>query len=231
MKTILVVEDDSIVLRYVTVALSVYEEFRVLGAGNGLEALEVLGRERADAVVTDLHMPVMDGFQFIAEANRRFPGLPILVLTSIPTDHLPRTMAEGALRILAKPVEPAVLAREIRAVTADSPAGVVKGIGLENLLQLLNWERKTCTLTVQASGRLGHIYLKGGTLIHAATEGAEGVEAVFRICSWNGPQVEFVDACRVEPSFSLPTDELLMELALRKDQGHQDAPSGPVGVV
>ncbi len=231
MKTVLIVEDDSIVLRYVTVALSVYEDFRVLGAGNGVEALDVLGHERVDAVVTDLHMPVMDGFQFIAEASCRFPGLPVLVLTAMPTDSLPRSLAEGALRILAKPVEPAVLAREIRAVTAESPAGVVKGIALENLLQLLHWERKTCTLTVQAKGHLGRLYMKAGTLIHAVAGGDEGLEAVFRICSWAGPQVEFVDICRVEPTFHLPTDELLMELALRKDQHREDAPSGPVSTV
>lgn len=231
MKTVLIVEDDPLVLRYVTVALSVQGEFRLLGAENGLEALDMLARERADAVVTDLHMPVMDGFSFIAEASRRFPGLPILVLTAIPQDHLPPVLTDGPLKILDKPTDPAVLARELRSATAASPDGVVKGIGLENLLQLLHWERKTCTLTVLSKGRLGHLYLQDGTLIHASGDALEGLEAVFRICAWTRTQVEFVDVCRVEASFQLPTDELLMELAIRKDHRRQDAPSGPLGAV
>ena len=231
MKTILIVEDDTVVLHFVKAGLAAYEDMRVLGAANGLEALDLLERVPTDAVVTDLRMPVMDGFQLITEASRRFPGLPMLVLTAIPKYHLPRTLAEGSLRILSKPVDPAVLADELRAATAESPAGVVKGIGLGNLLQLLHWEGKDCTLTVRAGGKVGHIYLKAGSLIHAATEGREGPEAVYTICAWPVAQVEFVDTCRVAPSFALPTDELLMELALRKDQEREDAPSGPVSVV
>jgi CheY-like chemotaxis protein len=231
MKTILIVEDDAVVLHYVKASLAWQADLRVLGAANGQEALDLLERIATDAVVTDLQMPVMDGFQLIAEASCRFPGLPVLVLTAIPKDHLPRTLAEGSLRILSKPVDPELLANELRAATAASPAGMVRGIGLGNLLQLLHWERKDCTLTIRAAGRVGHIYLKAGSLIHAATDGLEGPEAVYAICAWSEAQVEFVDACRVAPSFRLPTDELLMELALRQDHERQDAPSGPLSAV
>lgn len=82
--TVLLVEDSPATQRIQTAAVEAAGRFRALGATNGAEALDLLRKERVDAVVTDLQMPVMDGFQLIAEISTRYPGLPIFVLSANP---------------------------------------------------------------------------------------------------------------------------------------------------
>ena len=56
--------------------------FQTLEAGNGAEALDVLKHQGVDLVVTDCAMPVMDGRDFLAEVQRRFPALRIIVTSA-----------------------------------------------------------------------------------------------------------------------------------------------------
>lgn len=219
MKTVLIVEDDPALQRYCELGLQEHGGFKVLTADDGRAALDTLARERVDVVVTDLYMPVMDGFELVAAASSRYPGLPILVLTGVPMlADLDQGLRQSTLRILSKPLPPELLAQAVDSAAERPPAGRVQGLSLHSLIQLLHWERKTCTLTVAGAGRLGHLYMRQGSLIAAACGALKGPEAVFEICTWPQPQVEFADACRVEPDFSLPTDQLLMELALRQDE-------------
>jgi hypothetical protein len=126
----------------------------------------------------------------------------------------------GALRILAKPIKLSVLMQEIRTASLLRPQGIVQGLALSSLLQLLNWERKTATLTVHLQERVGYLYVKDGELIHAACGQEEGLPAAYRILGWDGARVEFVSTCRVQPTMGLPVPEVLLNVAMRRD--HQD---------
>jgi hypothetical protein len=130
---------------------------------------------------------------------------------------LDRAVELGALRVLAKPPKLSVLMEEIRAAVALAPQGVVRGLGLSSLLQLLNWEKKTATLTVLSQGRAGYLYVRDGDLIHAACEGQEGLQAAYEVLTWEGVHVEFVGTCRVGQSITLPVTEVLMNSALFRD--------------
>jgi len=80
--TILVVDDDPDMRSLYRQFLE--REFEVLEAGDGREGLDVLRRRRADLVITDVHMPNMNGVQFI-RALRAEPALqrvPVIVETS-----------------------------------------------------------------------------------------------------------------------------------------------------
>ncbi len=69
----------------------------VLEAANGVEALEILGRESVDIVFTDLVMPEMDGFELCEEIRRR-PGVrdvPLIVTST----HRDATYVIQALRV------------------------------------------------------------------------------------------------------------------------------------
>jgi len=77
----------------------------VLHACNGVEALEVLERETVDAVLSDVNMPLMNGFE-LTEAIRRSPrlhALPVIILSGASTDddHT-RSRAAGATACLNK---------------------------------------------------------------------------------------------------------------------------------
>ena len=216
--TVLLVEDSPATQKLQSLSLEAAGRFEALNATNGQEALEVLRRERVDAVVTDLQMPVMDGFQLIAEVSTRYPGLPVFVLTAAAdAARLHPALAGSSLQIHSKPADYALLAKQIYAVR-DHPQSLVRGVSLPGLLQLLQWEARTATITVHSGDLLGHLYISGGKLIQAESEGSQGLDAAFEICGWPAPAVEFVDACRVHPAFSLGAEELQMELALRQDQ-------------
>jgi two-component system cell cycle sensor histidine kinase/response regulator CckA len=77
--TVLVVDDEEEVRAVAVAALS--ERFRVLEAGNGREALELLGRERIDVVVTDVAMPGLSGLHVLHGARRRRPALKVLLMS------------------------------------------------------------------------------------------------------------------------------------------------------
>ncbi|MGD0619056.1 MAG: response regulator [Bryobacteraceae bacterium] len=57
---------------------------RVLEAGDGREALELLKKEKINLVLTDINMPNMDGLQFLTEirANDEWKNLPVLIITT-----------------------------------------------------------------------------------------------------------------------------------------------------
>ncbi len=202
--------------------------WRILAAENGAQAAEILRLEKVDVVVTDLHMPVMDGYHLIALIHAHYPGMPVIVLTALPEgEPQDRALSLGALRVLSKPVRLSLLMEEIRALGEIRPAGRVQGLGLSSLLQLLAWEGRSLTLNIQAEEGHGHLYVKQGALIHAEQAQGEGLEAAYGILCWSQPSVTFVEACRVEPTISMPIEEFLMNAAVYQDHRDREAVSPP----
>lgn len=172
-------------------------------------------------------MPVMDGFLLIAKAASDYLALPIIVMTAMgEAEHGNRPLAMGALRIMTKPPHLSKLLEEIKAAAAQEPTGLVRGISLSSLLQLLNWERKSCTLTVKTAKDRGQLYFRDGELIHALLHDIEGLPAAYEILAWERPEVEFVDTCRVKATIQdLPITEILMNVAMITDHSDKDAPA------
>jgi len=217
-KTVLVVEDERATQNLCRVGLRGLAGFRILVASNGVEALEVMQEETVHILVTDLNMPVMDGFNLIGIVSERYPQVPVLVITSMPeSEHQNVPLCLGALRILAKPVRLSLLMDEIRSVAQLEPDGMVKGITLNSLLQLMEWERKSATLTIRGQEGIGLIYLKEGQVIHAALRDLEGFEAAYQILTWDRPRIEFVDTCKVHRTIDMPLTEILLNAAFLKD--------------
>jgi CheY-like chemotaxis protein len=81
-RTILVVDDDPDVCELYRICLE--QRFRVLTAEQGQDALEILDQEPVDLLITDVHMPVMNGVELIRAVRRRprLRDLPIIVQTS-----------------------------------------------------------------------------------------------------------------------------------------------------
>jgi len=74
-------------------------------ATSGREALDLVARERFDAILTDMRMPTMDGASLIREVRRADPGLPVIVITAYFKDvGLRAAQGEGPLAVLPKPV-------------------------------------------------------------------------------------------------------------------------------
>lgn len=104
---VLLVDDSPLSVEIIRRMLATAPEIVVVGAGkNGLHALELIPQVRPDVIVTDLHMPKMNGLEMTREVMARHP-LPILVLSvSVQpeqTHNIFQMLEAGALDILAKP--------------------------------------------------------------------------------------------------------------------------------
>jgi signal transduction histidine kinase len=102
--TILVVEDEADVREVLAAELTNFG-YRVLTAGDGPEALEVLGQESSiDLLFSDVVMPHgMTGDVLAREAQRRRPGLKILLTSGYPPSELRERQSPGEFRVLQKP--------------------------------------------------------------------------------------------------------------------------------
>jgi chemosensory pili system protein ChpA (sensor histidine kinase/response regulator) len=104
---VLVVDDSISIRKYVQRFLD-RTGYEVEVAPDGMEALNVMGKIKFDAVITDLEMPVMHGYDLIAEMKRNagLANIPVIVLTSRAGDkHRQKAIEMGAQDYLVKPFE------------------------------------------------------------------------------------------------------------------------------
>src|SRR6516162_9280916 len=81
-QTVLVV-DDAPVDRLVTGAIiDQVPGWRAAYAESGEDALAKIALERPSIVLTDLNMPKMDGLELVAEVRRRYPSVPVVLMTA-----------------------------------------------------------------------------------------------------------------------------------------------------
>jgi DNA-binding NarL/FixJ family response regulator len=121
---VVVADDHAIVRGGLEQLLSTADDIALVGvAANGVEAVEVVLRERPDVVLMDLSMPELDG----AEATRRIvatdAGARVVVLTSFGDDrHIADALHAGAVGYVLKHADPDELLDAIRAAArGDSP--------------------------------------------------------------------------------------------------------------
>ena len=111
---VLVVEDEAMLRRVVALTLK-REGFAVLEAGDGAEGLELLRSEAPiDVLLTDVRMPVMDGYQ-LAEASLSLrPGMPVILMTGFTNEDMPDSIRRAAIPMIRKPFDFASLGGSIR---------------------------------------------------------------------------------------------------------------------
>lgn len=124
MARILVTDDDTDLLKSLSMRLRL-EGHTVTAAMGGAEALSKLDLEVPHLVITDMHMPGMDGMQLFDAIHRRFPLLPVVMLTgSASIADAVRAMQKGLFGYITKPFEGAALMREVgRALEVSTALG------------------------------------------------------------------------------------------------------------
>ncbi|MFD1122860.1 sigma-54-dependent transcriptional regulator [Methylophilus flavus] len=79
--TILAVDDEPNMRRLLEISLR-QAGYRALSAGNGREALEIIRQQQIDLVVSDLHMPGMNGLQLLDVIRNEHEHLPLIMVTA-----------------------------------------------------------------------------------------------------------------------------------------------------
>jgi two-component system chemotaxis response regulator CheY len=119
-KRILTIDDSKTMRDMLMLTLS-SSGFEVLQAVDGLDGLDVLGRETVDVVITDINMPKLDGYGVIQHMRERaeYDDLPILVLTTeSDNEKKERARKLGATGFIIKPFNPTGLVDVLRKVAA-----------------------------------------------------------------------------------------------------------------
>lgn len=114
-ETILLVEDNAEIIRYITENLE--EKYRILSAANGKDALDCILKEEPTLVVSDVMMPVMDGLSFCktVKQNVKTCHIPIILLTAkTSVDDQIEGLHLGADDYVAKPFEMNLLEAKIQ---------------------------------------------------------------------------------------------------------------------
>ncbi|MGD0264227.1 MAG: sigma-54 dependent transcriptional regulator [Candidatus Methylomirabilota bacterium] len=135
---ILVIDDDESLRRVLEYNLA-QEGYAVLTASSGEQGLDLLKKERADLVVTDVRMPGMDGLQVLEGVRKVDPNVQVIILTAFGTIEMAvEAMKAGAFHYISKPFN-----RDELKLT------------IKKALQLKELERENVTLREELKERSG----------------------------------------------------------------------------
>jgi two-component system, OmpR family, KDP operon response regulator KdpE len=151
-QVVLVVEDDSVMLGVLTLALR-NQGYQVVPAGTGREALSEVSLRTPDAMILDLGLPDIDGFE-VASAVRDRHELPIIVLSARDgeEDQI-RALDSGANDYVTKPFREGELMARVRAALrrpvplSERRELCVADVRIDCLLRTVKVREKEVTLT------------------------------------------------------------------------------------
>lgn len=133
-KRLLLVDDDrSFLLLFVQAAKQQGRDelFEIITVNSAEEALQVADKNVLDVVVTDVHMPGLDGMELFNKLNERRPDLPVIILTAFGTvDKAVEALKKGAYHYFQKPLADLDLFWK---VVAEAASGKIKDDELEIL--------------------------------------------------------------------------------------------------
>ena len=97
--------------------------FRTIEAGNGREAIDLMHRERPSAVILDLMMPVMSGFDVLEEraTDPELRRIPVIVVSANRAPEIATAVDKGICAFLPKPFDINVLNALVRSCLASEP--------------------------------------------------------------------------------------------------------------
>jgi CheY-like chemotaxis protein len=227
-KTVLIVDDEPAVRWLMQQGLPPHlPEYAVATVANGQEAIDYLSAYPVEVMVTDINMPVKDGFELLAHVRNHHPNLPVVVLASTApgwvTERAPQL---GAMRVLQKPTSPELVARHIVEAGSETVRGRMAGVPLATLLQLMQLERKTCSLLVRSGARKGRLHFLSGELVNAYAFdlAAEGEVAARHLLTLDKVTIDFERSLHNHVRrIHTPLETLLLEVAAHLDQANRDA--------
>ena len=117
---IIVADDQASVREGLMLMLGLLPDIEVVaGAADGREALELVATHDPDAVLLDLHMPVLDGTQTARLLTERHPGVAIVILTTYADDaSVMAALQAGARSYLTKDADRSEIANALRSAVS-----------------------------------------------------------------------------------------------------------------
>ena len=237
----LVVDDNAVFRTFLRDLLS-GQGFLVREASNGAEGLAVALAERPWLILTDVKMPVADGFELCRQvrAHSLIRQTPLLFLSGWD-DYKQRYhgLELGADDFLAKdtPVRELLVRIQlilqrysdlgVRGRRGAAMGGGIDVVGAPGLLQMCHLTRLTGVLTVVDGDRRVEIRFREGEIVSAQSPDADGTEAVYDFLSWETGSFEF-NPVDPGPGMGLEQgfDQLILEGCRRLDEARRGPEAG-----
>ena len=234
---VLVVDDDPL-MRAQTAQLMRADGYEVLEASNGAEALSAAIHGQVALIISDVTMPVVDGWQFLRLARQRpeLKDVPVLFHTSLDSDaERFRGYALGVDDYVDKPANPQDLAERVeRALSRRQQAraeqrstlqlrGDCAHVAIATLLSLLEMEQRTGILSLHRAAERADFELHCGRITALRVTPAAGerddLGRVLRVLDWSDGEFELRQAdIRPGSRAGLRASYVLLEHAQRRDE-------------
>ncbi len=228
-KKVLFVDDDVALLELLKQLMGQFagDAWEILTASDVSQALVLLQQRKVNLLVVDVRMPLVDGVQLLGLLQRKYPYLTKVVLTAEASEeHRSACLGNGAELFLEKPRDEGgwravyAMLNELSRFQPDQGfTGMLRRVGLQDILQLECLARSSIVLEVRAGEKRGQIFLKEGQIIHAEVGDLDGEAAFNRLMALGGGEFEmrpWAEPPRVTISGSW--EFLLMEAARARDE-------------
>ncbi len=226
MKSVLVVDDSVMLINYLEESFQEYQDdFNLMTANDGSEAIEMLKKTPISLLITDLQMPRIDGLGLLAFATKYYPNIPCIVMSAHGTPKIIETIKKDILQFIEKPFTAKELAKTIMSIlNRDTPDGSLSGISVVTFLQMVEMEQKTCLCEVESPGNpKGFFYFQGGELFHAVCGELKGEKAAIKLINMDTPSINFrrPPKRKIARAIKQKLTALILEAARIKDEFKQ----------
>lgn len=117
MKTIMIADDSATMRAMLVSIVESLDDYRIVEASSGFDALRLLPREQVDLILTDINMPDINGLELISylKNNTNYQHIPVFIIsTEGSAKDIEKGTLLGANEYLVKPFNPAHLQQLIR---------------------------------------------------------------------------------------------------------------------
>ena len=197
------------------------DNYEVLIANNGREALNFLEKNKIDLVISDIRMPDINGLDLLVRIKKEYPQTKVIIMTAYGSADVQKEANQrGSLYYVEKPFEISDLRKIIIDLIGKKKGfrGKVFGLQLTDIIQINCLSRLTTALIITRNGEKGVIYLNEGEIIHAECGEQKGTDAFYKILSWQ--EGEFLSNVGITPSVQTiyqNWEHLLVEAMRRND--------------
>ncbi|HZR18194.1 MAG TPA: response regulator [Verrucomicrobiae bacterium] len=209
--------------------------WEIFTAENHSQALALLRGQSMDVVVLDLDMPVMDGLQFLRLLTRTYPGQQVVILTGQASGEKRQVCLDsGAALFLEKLITPEGFGAVFEsldllagAAPQDGFRGMMRRVGLQEVLQMECLGRKSSILEVFTGSVRGRIFVAEGDIIHAESGSLQGEMALYGLLGLRGGEFNLRPFSEpAQRTVSGHYEFLLMEAARLTDEGTNPLAAG-----
>jgi DNA-binding response OmpR family regulator len=226
-KRILVVDDDAHLRTLLEVRLS-HLGYKPLLAPDGATALGEAAQIKPDLIISDIMMPMMDGFEFCRRlrSSPGFENIPFIFLTALTgIEDRVLGLRLGADDYIVKPFDFRELQARIEVLLArhdryeqtvpsiqKETTGRLSDLGLADIIQMLAFGRKTCQVELERADEQANLYFQEGKMTHAQSGKKTGTSALFHLLAWSDGHFTIrSDVTAPEPSVTQELEEILLE--------------------